>query len=622
MQFTPFPVLLVLLLFLSCKDQGDSLAQMEAEIEAFQQESKDELTDSTVTNLYQAAALLRKNPELSDAARAYNDHLLGFYHRNNGQIDSASFYFSRSLESLPDTLKANNFKFINYFNAAWDNYYLKSDFGNALAVAEKFSRKIKSEDTLAQAWLNYFYAQTYFGNRDYENARKYNAKHIELWRSLGDSNALANAEILQININDYQGKNYQQSDSLTQILIGKEQSLNHYLAQQVLTKYAISQYYKGDFETARDFYKRSLAHVKQTPDSPDRTQNLGLEYCNLAEVSMDLRDYEAAQSYLDSVKGLGLNKLRNSSNKSYVKYNFRLASETNKSPREIGILVDSISNFFADDYRKKYSDELVELTKAYEKERELLAAQQLKEIENIRLENRVYFIAGGGLLLIGLGLLYYRQRKLSFERAGLKMQQRLLRSQMNPHFTSNTLYAIQRQVKEAPALAEEYLLKFSRLLRLILENSMEDYVLLEDELESLRKYMDLQLIRFPGKFEYEVKLTGLDEEDPVYIPPMLLQPFTENAIEHGFNGITYTGKLYIELTDEKKYLSCRIRDNGRGFVTDSSNSKNSASTQLISDFLTKVTGAGVKFQNLPKTTTEHGGTQVSFLIPIKSFGND
>ena len=114
------------------------------------------------------------------------------------------------------------------------------------------------------------------------------------------------------------------------------------------------------------------------------------------------------------------------------------------------------------------------------------------------------------------------------------MQQRLLRSQMNPHFTFNTLYAIQNQIKKDPEGAKDYMLKFSRLLRLILENSMQNYVQLEKEIDSLKKYMDLQLLRFPSKFNYQITLKDIEEDDLIFIPPMLMQPFVENSIEHGF----------------------------------------------------------------------------------------
>ena len=134
--------------------------------------------------------------------------------------------------------------------------------------------------------------------------------------------------------------------------------------------------------------------------------------------------------------------------------------------------------------------------------------------------------------------------------------------------------------------------------------------------------MDLQLMRFPDRFDYNIELEGVEEEDPVYIPPMLLQPFVENSINHGFSGIDYKGKLNITLSDRKNYLYCSVKDNGKGLLDNQSKNKKSASTQLISDFLSKVTGKGVSIRTLPKTPTEPGGIIVSFLIPLKTLNDD
>ena len=109
---------------------------------------------------------------------------------------------------------------------------------------------------------------------------------------------------------------------------------------------------------------------------------------------------------------------------------------------------------------------------------------------------------------------------MRFEKQELQLHQRLLRTQMNPHFTFNTLYAIQTLIKKDPEKAITYQLKFSRLLRLVLENSTANFVQLDDELVAVEQYLELQLLRFPGKFEYEVLLEGIERNSLVFIPPM------------------------------------------------------------------------------------------------------
>ena len=201
------------------------------------------------------------------------------------------------------------------------------------------------------------------------------------------------------------------------------------------------------------------------------------------------------------------------------------------------------------------------------------------------------------------------------------MQQRLLRSQMNPHFTFNTLYAIQNLIKKDPEKSNKYLLKFSRLLRLILDNSISNYVQIDKEIESLRKYMDLQLLRFPDKFEYNFILNRMQEDDLFFIPPMLLQPFVENSIEHGFGGIDYLGIITIELTLENQFIQCNISDNGKGLPTQPRNKK-STSTLLISDFIEKSTKKKIEIISKKEIDPNQSRLITKFLIPYKLSKND
>lgn len=190
------------------------------------------------------------------------------------------------------------------------------------------------------------------------------------------------------------------------------------------------------------------------------------------------------------------------------------------------------------------------------------------------------------------------REKLKFEKEEIFMQQRLFRAQMNPNFTSNILFTIQDLILENKEKANKYLIKFSRLLRLNLENSMKNYTLIEKEIEVLSKYLDLQQLRFPNKFKYQINTNDL-EVDLLSIPPMLIQPFVENAIEHGFKGIDYIGK---------------ITDNGVGLsATNNKENHRSASTLLIKSLLKNMINQEVTIKN----NTNGKGTIVVFNIPFK-----
>jgi len=183
---------------------------------------------------------------------------------------------------------------------------------------------------------------------------------------------------------------------------------------------------------------------------------------------------------------------------------------------------------------------------------------------------------------------------------------------MNPHFTSNILFTIQDLILENKEKANKYLIKFSRLLRLNLENSMQNYTLIEKEIEVLSKYLDLQQLRFPDKFNYQINTNDL-EIDLLSIPPMLMQPFVENAIEHGFKNIDYTGMITINLSEKDNFIFCEISDDGVGLGTvNSKKGHNSASTLLIKKLLKNMSNQKVIIQNNPTGK----GTQVLFNIPF------
>lgn len=181
------------------------------------------------------------------------------------------------------------------------------------------------------------------------------------------------------------------------------------------------------------------------------------------------------------------------------------------------------------------------------------------------------------LVLLGWSLIYLRIRNirkkhdvekkmLRIEKQIFELEQKALRLQMNPHFIFNSLNAIQNFVLSNDTdKAVNYLAKFSHLMRMILANSTASNIPLKDELKALTYYMDLEKLRFDDKFVYEVHVDpGIDEEF-VEIPPMLFQPYVENAIIHGLVNSPKPGLLEIWLQlAGKRALRCIIQDNGIG----------------------------------------------------------
>lgn len=155
------------------------------------------------------------------------------------------------------------------------------------------------------------------------------------------------------------------------------------------------------------------------------------------------------------------------------------------------------------------------------------------------------------------------QSDLKLKASELEMQ--ALRAQMNPHFIFNCLSSINHFIlKNETDAASDYLTKFSRLIRIVLINSKNKLITLEDELEMLRLYLDMERLRFKNSFTYNINFINSVDIDNIYIPPLLLQPFAENAIWHGLMSKDGEGHLEISLCTESDFLICHIIDDGIG----------------------------------------------------------
>jgi LytS/YehU family sensor histidine kinase len=159
-----------------------------------------------------------------------------------------------------------------------------------------------------------------------------------------------------------------------------------------------------------------------------------------------------------------------------------------------------------------------------------------------------------------------------------ELEMQALRAQMNPHFIFNSLNSINMFILENnKLLASEYLSKFSRLVRLILNNSQESFIPLERELEALGLYLELESLRFEQKFKYKITIEGNVDTTKLKVPPLIIQPYAENAIWHGLMPKKDTGHLDIGLYQQGEILFCKIADDGIG-IKKSAESKSKLSS--------------------------------------------
>lgn len=181
-----------------------------------------------------------------------------------------------------------------------------------------------------------------------------------------------------------------------------------------------------------------------------------------------------------------------------------------------------------------------------------------------------YVIIGLGLLVIVISINWYLLKRKQKEDALLNRikhaEMETLRSQMNPHFMFNTLnsinsYIVQNKTKDA----SKYLTSFSKLMRNILENSKHSYISLAKEIQTLKLYIDLELVRLEHFFKYQIIVDDAIDTDQFLVPPLVIQPFVENAIWHGLKDRNTNAKITIKFNKiDENYIEIIVEDNGIG----------------------------------------------------------
>jgi len=254
-----------------------------------------------------------------------------------------------------------------------------------------------------------------------------------------------------------------------------------------------------------------------------------------------------------------------------------------------------------------------------------------------------WFRIGSGLLiaLIAWYIIFLRLRNirirhedekriLEIEKQMFSLEQTALRLQMNPHFIFNSLNSIQSVVIAGDTdKAINYLAKFATLMRFILAHSQKPFVNLSDELKAMEIYLDVERLRFDNKFNYKIEIDPLIDEEFLEIPPMIIQPYIENAILHGLLNKESVGTLKIQLKlKDKEYIHCVVEDDGIGREKAAEirlraglnhKSKGLVITQKRLEILNKSNEdeLNVKIIDLKDEQGRPGGTRVEILIVYK-----
>ena len=218
--------------------------------------------------------------------------------------------------------------------------------------------------------------------------------------------------------------------------------------------------------------------------------------------------------------------------------------------------------------------------------------------------------------------------KTEFNKKLAEVEMTALRAQMNPHFLFNCLNSINRYiVKSDPETASGYLTKFSRLIRLILQNSKSSTVPLESELDALKLYIEMEEMRFDNQFAYKIQVDKNIESHLMAVPPMILQPYVENAIWHGLMHKPGKGMVELDISFSNGVLHFVIEDDGIGrdksreYNSRNRTRKKSMGMRITEDRINMInklynSNTSVKIVDLKNPAGEAAGTKVELDIPI------
>ncbi len=229
----------------------------------------------------------------------------------------------------------------------------------------------------------------------------------------------------------------------------------------------------------------------------------------------------------------------------------------------------SARNTFSNDPNRRYVIETISNAEAEKREIQIEMLAKENELVNMKLRrNRTTLLVGALLLVLFTLILYilYRQFQLNSEKKVLTLEQSMLRSQMNPHFLFNSLNSIKLYIiNNEQKNAVHYLNKFSKLVRKILEASSLKEIPLQEELETVELYMNIENIRFNNEIDFAVAIDPAINTSLIKIPSLILQPFLENALWHGLSSKEGEKIIRVEVKQAGRgYIEIGIRDNGIG----------------------------------------------------------
>nr|HPQ33794.1 histidine kinase [Tenuifilaceae bacterium] len=379
----------------------------------------------------------------------------------------------------------------------------------------------------------------------------------------------------------------------------------------------------GNFEVAQRHFINAINNLRKVGNR----QGLALVYGNLADLAMATNNFTEAITYAklqlaEAVKSEALVNQRYAYkhlSKAYSELgNYK---EAFKNHQQYMIINDSIMSI---DKQKEISrlEAVFQDEKKNEEIRYLESQSEVLENKNRLKTIMLTSVSVLLVLLVLLGATWIWSSKQEAKRKQLLLEHKLLRSQMNPHFLFNSLSTIQNLILRSEKMeAATQVANFSNFIRFILDSSRNNLVSLEKEIEAINLFLDLQKKRFPNLFTHTLNINLNDDPADILVPPLIIQPFVENAIIHGFAKDSTGGLLQVNFIEDNGQLCCRVKDNGVGISstpTRKEGTHKSVATQITRerlDLLNKrfKTKAMVEYEDIP---SNEKGTSILITLPL------
>jgi len=503
-----------------------------------------------------------KNLEVPYRLKWANAEILHYHKEGEAALAEMKIVIAKIQETnnMTDLAKAQNFLAYIYLNIGKYNDCIET-FLKSIELAKQ--NKIVS--TLPESYSGLAYAYRYVGN--VEEQRKQLILMADISLKENYTSYAADAYLRLGDIGMEIDSNFTYAIQQYQKCIGLRKQLNDSAAIAfTLLRLAWNHYLNKELDTALNQFFTSLEYSIPI----NRLTSITNAYGNIGTIYRDKKEFEKAIQYYKKSIDYSL-KANDWYNLSWL---YKDISDMDKNQ---GNYKSAYTNFvqhkrFSDSLGvSKYSKGMAEARTRYETEKK----EKDLEVLTLKLEKQKYFtygFAGLIVLVLTIGLLLFYQSKVNSKRKISEMNHKIseitqknLRQQMNPHFIFNTLNSIQYYMYQHDKIStNNYLTKFSSLMRKTLENSQHTSIPIKDEIDALELYLQLESIRFKEKFDYKI---NIDEDIDTFlykIPTMLIQPYVENAICHGLINKDEKGFLKIDMKLEQDFISCTIEDNGIG----------------------------------------------------------